>query len=159
MKRYRVPVALLGLALTSSVLLAVAAGSQVSHGPVYSVAEVQAGLVVQPQAWVGRIVRVQGSATVCETRFEHGYFRCTSEQPRLSDAGGAAAEPLLLVWEAPAPVWSALWRLPLLRGLLPAVQPVQWGVVATYRVQLRAAHASSCASPPCYQAVLLDAAP
>jgi hypothetical protein len=149
---------LLGLLLAGG-LAAVAIKNQLDQGPVYSVAAIQAHLARTPSLWLGRNVRVQGRATACAISLEQGHFRCTPEQPRLRAADGAAAEPLLLVWEAPAPLWLALWRLPLLRALLPTRQLVYWGVVASYRVQLRALPADSCPFAPCYEALLLDAAP
>ena len=65
MQRFPLFVALAGLALASSVLLARAAGRQVRHGPLYTVAQVQAGLAHQRGIWVGRTVRVRGSAVLC----------------------------------------------------------------------------------------------
>jgi hypothetical protein len=52
-------------------------------------------------------------------------------------------------------------RLTLLSLTLGAPHPLlaHWGAVATYWVQLRAAPVGTCTSPPCYQALLLDAAP
>jgi hypothetical protein len=49
--------------------------------------------------------------------------------------------------------------VPLLGGLLPAPQAVQWGEVATYRVELRAMPGKGCGAATCYEAGLLDAAP
>jgi hypothetical protein len=52
-----------------------------------------------------------------------------------------------------------LRRVPVLGTLLPAPQVLHWGVVATYRVRLRAIPESSCGSVVCFEAVLLDSAP
>jgi hypothetical protein len=43
-------------------------GGPLDRGRVYSVAQVQAGLVDQPEAWVGRTVRVRGIAALCLSR-------------------------------------------------------------------------------------------
>lgn len=54
---------------------------------------------------------------------------------------------------------GAARRMPLLRGIAPAPQAVQWDSVATYRVQLRRVANRSCGSTTCYEAVMLDAEP
>jgi hypothetical protein len=56
-------------------------------------------------------------------------------------------------------VLAWLRRAPVLGTLLPAPQVLHWGVVATYRVRLRAIPESSCGSGVCFEAVLLDSAP
>jgi len=51
----------LGVALLAGLVAAVA--GRPSSGPVYTVAEVRAGLARQPAAWAGRTLLVRGSAT------------------------------------------------------------------------------------------------
>jgi hypothetical protein len=77
---------------------------------------------------------------------------------RLDDDAAPEQVGLLLRWGAPDPRRAFLRRLPLVGLLVPPQQQAAPGVPATYRIQLRAATADSCAAPPCYQAVLLDAA-
>jgi hypothetical protein len=130
------------------------------RGPLYSVATVQAGLAHHPAAWVGRVVEVRGIAvrSGCQSWPSPEITSCRGGGPGvLVDRAWLTILPLTL--EASTPLPPLLRRLPLPSQWVPPPQAVRWGVVATYRVQLRAAHASSCASPPCYQAVLLDAAP
>jgi hypothetical protein len=172
MQRYRVLVALLGLALASSVLLAVAAGSQVPQGPMYSVAQVQAGLAHSPGSWLGRTVRVRGVAEGCgfpPSTYTAGEISAGSPAseylsaclpPHLADAASpATVEALWLADRDQGRLLTLLRRVPILAWFAAAPQALRWGVLATYRVQLRAAPAGSCVFLPCYQAVLLDATP
>jgi hypothetical protein len=76
----------------------------------------------------------------------------------VNDDGAGASGVLPLAWGHQEGVPAFLHRVLQLGGLMPASQAVHWGAVATYQVQLRAAPAGFCTSPPCYQAVLLDAA-
>jgi hypothetical protein len=150
---------LLGLALASG-LAAVALRRPLDHGPVYTLAQVQAQLKRQPGAWVGRTVRVRGVATKCFMLLEHGYFRCLPLlQPHLSDPDLEVASEPLLAWAAPDPLLAFVRRVPLLGGPLPAPQAVDWWEVATYRVELRAIADGPCGAGTCYVAVVLDAAP
>jgi hypothetical protein len=161
MQRFPLFVALAGLALASSVLLARAAGRQVRHGPLYTVAQVQAGLAHQRGIWVGRTVRVRGSAVLClSSDSQRDPQRCSRWPTYLvtGDAGGASGV-LPLTWGHQDDLPAFLHRVLPFAGLVPAAKAVHWGVVATYQVQLRAAPAGSCTIPPCYQALLLDAAP
>jgi hypothetical protein len=45
------------------------------------------------------------------------------------------------------------------RPVVPGQQPVQWGVLATYRMQVATKPERSCSTSVCFEAVLLDAAP
>jgi hypothetical protein len=65
---------------------------------------------------------------------------------------------LPVAWAGPDPLPAFLRRLPVLGTLVPAPQVPRWGAVATYRVQFRV-RAAACPSPPCYEALVLDAAP
>ena len=47
----------LGLVLTISLFAAITACRAVAPGPVYALAQVQAGLADHPRAWVGRTVK------------------------------------------------------------------------------------------------------
>jgi hypothetical protein len=149
-------VAPLGL-LLATVLTVAALGSHRSHGPVYSVAELRSHLAEDPQAWVGRIAGVRGIAvgSSCKPWPSPENTSCQGWQPSiLLDPGQLIRLPLTL--GAPNPLLALLLRLPLAGQLVPPPQVVHWGAVATYRVQLRTAPASSCPSPPCYQALLLS---
>jgi hypothetical protein len=161
MIRYPVRVTLLGLALTSSVLIMVAAGSQVAQDPVYSVAQVQASLARHPSVWLRRTVRVRGVASECAYAYAS---LCTSWQPVLRDPATRPGEPgaellLLPVPARPDALTALLRRIPWVRALVRGPHVVQWGVAATYQVQLRVMAGSHCGGGPCYEALLLDAAP
>jgi hypothetical protein len=160
MKRSPRLVALLGLALFSCVLLAwtVITGSRGSQGPVYSVAQVQAGLADRRHTWVGRAVLVRGRAMPCRIRLEQGRFSCAPAQPNLSDPV-PDGDPLVIVPQDPPAVVAWLFRWSPLGQLLPMPQMLHWGVVATYQVRLQATPQSICASGVCFEALLLDAAP
>jgi hypothetical protein len=150
---------LLGFVLATRLAVG-AISSRPGHDTVYTVAQVQAGLAWRPGAWAGRTVRVRGRATACAIKLAHGHFHCMPRQPRLNDPDVAATtEPLPLAWEDPSPALTVMRRVPLLGSLLPAPQTVDWWMVATYRVQLRATPDAPCGATTCYEAVLLDAVP
>jgi hypothetical protein len=112
-----------------------------------------------PHAWAGRAVLVQGVAVSpgCIVRES---VLCAIGSPYAAyivDPADGAFLPLTRA--AATPLLSFLRRLPLARGLVPAAPALHWGTRVTYRVRLRAAPAGSCASVPCYEAVLPDAAP
>jgi hypothetical protein len=160
-------VALLGLALIIGTAVA-ATPRHVRRDPVYSVAQVQAGLADHLPRWVGWTVVVRALAEPCPwwgaaARLQHcaGRTVVLVGTPTGAPAAGAfpAVDPLPVAWAGPYPLLAFLRRLLLPGQLVPPPQTVRWGTVAIYRVQLRAAHAGICPSPPCYQALLLDAAP
>jgi hypothetical protein len=127
------------------------------QGPAYSVAALRTHLERDPQAWVNRTVRVRASAEPCLLRMDGPGSPCHEWHPVLVDAGpGQEANALPLVLGRASPLLTLLRRLPLAGQLVLPAQAVRWGAVATYRVQLRAAPASACPSPPCYEALLLD---
>jgi hypothetical protein len=57
------------------------------------------------------------------------------------------------------PLLAVVRRVPLMGGLLPAPQELDWGEVATYQVELRATPDGPCGDGACYEALVLDAAP
>jgi hypothetical protein len=127
-------------------------GIHPDQGPVYSVAQVQAELAHRPAAWVGRTARVRGIGIFfCQ--------HCPQRQTYLANADANGVLPL--AWGRQDRVLAFLRRMPQVGRLVPAPQRVRWGVVAIYRVQLRELAADSCpfAPWPCYEALLLDAAP
>jgi hypothetical protein len=156
----------LGLVLATGLMVVIIAVGHSASVPVYSVARVQAGLVDQPQAWLGRPVLVRGLA-----REVVGYtvlpgcrrpWTCTTIQRtwRLTDPGTPdPARGLPLAWGSPDQLRALLRPVPLLGCSIPRPQEADPGRAATYRIQLRMAPARSCATPTCYEAVLLDAAP
>jgi hypothetical protein len=131
--------------------------------PLYSVATIQQLLARHPAAWVGKSVWVRGVAvpgvTVSCGLPPSTYFDgCLP--PHLADAASpATVEALWLADRDQGRLLTLLRRVPILAWFAPAPQALHWGVVATYRVRLRAAPANSCVFLPCYEAVLLDAAP
>jgi hypothetical protein len=143
---------LCGLALGMG-LMAVAVHGQIDPGPVYTVAQVQAHLERAPTAWLGRTVRVRGWVDGCPGSSTADVLpECWGRTLYyLTDATAPATEPLVVVKGD---------RGPLLGALLSAPQTLHWGADASYRVQLQPAPAAGCyPTPPCYAALLLDAAP
>jgi hypothetical protein len=143
------------LMMLSSLLIAICGAAlttarQLAGTRVYSVAQVQRHLARDARRWVGRTILVRGVVAG-----EPAYH----PSPSLVDVDAAAPiDPLPLAWAGADPLRAYLRRLPVLDRLAPQVQAVRWGAVAVYRIQLRVAPASSCPYPPCYEAVLLDAA-
>jgi hypothetical protein len=126
--------------------------------PLYSVTELQWQLAHHPQGWIGRAVLVQGSAGSYHTWSppDSIVLRITLRDPGAPP--GTLSLPL--AWGNPDPLRASLRHLPLIGRLAPQPQVVRWGTLTTYRVRLRAAPAGgSCSFLPCFEAVLLDAAP
>jgi hypothetical protein len=143
-------IGLSGLLLATCTAM-VAASRQLENVRVYMVAQVQTHLARDAQWWVGRTILVQGMVAG-----EPAYHPI----PSLVDTDAAATvAPLPLVWTGLDPLRAYLRRLPVLGRLVPRAQAVRWGEGAVYRIQLRAAPANSCPDRPCYEALLLDAAP
>ncbi len=157
----RYPVRLLAAALLGGSSLLLIALSAPSPPPVYALAVVQAGLIRSPGAWVGRTVRVRAVAAMpCVTRMGGANRACTSWRLALLDASApSTATALPLQGAPPPPLLAALRRLPLASWLVASPQQVRWGALSAYRVLLQAAPTAVCDAPPCYEALLLDAAP
>jgi hypothetical protein len=147
-------------AVALTIAVALSAVRPLEQGPVYSVAAVHTRLARSPATWVGRVVQVRGIVvgSGCQLWPSPEITSCRGWGPgALVDRSWRTILPLTL--EAPKPLPALLRRLPLAGQWLPPPQAVHWGAVATYRVQLHAAPAGSCPSPPCYEALVLDAAP
>ena len=143
------PAVLLGPASLAAPWLAAGPGHERTDAA-YSVQEVQMGLEHHPHAWLGRAVRVRGMVYRADCS-------CRDRAPSLLGRDGAGLLPVA-GWE-PDPLLGALRRLPLAGRLVPGPQAARRGVLATYRVRLLAAPAAECEVSPCYEALLLDAAP
>jgi hypothetical protein len=167
--RWAMSRSLLLLAVPSSLVLAGGIGgmgvsSRLDHGPVYSVAAVRAHLAHDAKDWVGRQISVRGRLIPCMAIPTEGDGPCAALAPdpgQPSDAAPAspAIDPLPLTRGDTNPLLAHIWRVPILGNLMPALQEQHWGAAATYRVSLRAVPNSLCGTGPCYEAVLLDAAP
>jgi hypothetical protein len=125
---------------------------------VYTVRDLEAQVARAPASWLGRRVQVRGIAFGCWLWGGPGPGVCVRWQPALVDQSGLAL-PLPLVADAPDPLRALVRSLPLAGRLAPPAQTIQMGSLATYRVEIRAAPAMVCGVPPCYKALLLDAAP
>ena len=143
-----------------SALEAARSAGQRSGGPVYTVAALRAHLAEHPEAWVDRPLRVRALADICSDWYvwAAGVTICIATQPVLADLDGDG-QPLPLAWGSAPPLAEVLRRLPLLKAVMPAPQEVRWDTHAVYRIRLREVPTPSCSHPPCYEAVLVDAAP
>jgi hypothetical protein len=125
-------------------------------GHTYMIAEVQTVLAHHADAWGGRTIRVRGVVRDCP----YGYpGPCASWQPVLRDPEtrpGKVGAGLLLVPVPARPdaLTVILRHIPWVRALVRGPQVVQWGVAATYQVQLQAVAGSHCGGTPCYEALL-----
>jgi hypothetical protein len=146
MKRYAVVLAafLCAIAVTFAI-----ANHLADSGPTYTVAQVQAGLLHNPRAWVGRIVLVHG---MLYTDFCPAGASCPSMPPVLADPGAGTANAILVYWRSTNPVVGLLETLPLVGPLVDR----HLGGVGLYRVQLQRAIQSRCGYPTCYRALLVD---
>jgi hypothetical protein len=125
--------------------------------PVYSAADLQRQVIGDPRRWIGRTVRVRGRAAMDRSWSAPDSIVTSIELLDPGTPGGTTG--LSLAWGGADPRLVALRSLPLIGGLAPRPQVLHFGTRATYRVRLRAATAGACESPPCYEAVLLDALP
>jgi len=106
-------------------------------GPVYTVAQVRDELGRVPAQWAGHTVQIRGilqSSPTWPCAFTGG--SCAATETQLIDAGTPGAAGLTVAITPAEPFMRWLRRLPLLGPLLPS-QTLQWGTVATYRVEMR----------------------
>jgi hypothetical protein len=143
------------------------------HDPVFSIMALHANLRHDPWAWVGRTVQVRAIAQVCTVSLgilNHKQSGpCAAWQPiqlvgtdthslplalLLSAGAMDDGQPLPLVTVPGSRLLMFLRQIPLVEHTVPVPQAVHWGIVAVYRVQLRAARCAAGVPPPCYAAVL-----
>jgi hypothetical protein len=149
-------IGLLGVLVASGLVVA-ALSTQERYGAVYSVAGLHERLAAHPAAWVGRPLRVRALAGACTT--QSGTGPCLYWQPELTDPDappGAWALPLAR--GSSPPLLALLRRLPLLGDLAPPPQRPHWGQTRVYSLLLQAGPCFTGDPPPCYEAVLIDAA-
>ena len=146
MKRYAVVLAafLCATAVTFAIVNRLA-----DAGPTYTVAQVQAGLLHNPRAWVGHTVLVHG---MLYTGFCPAGASCPYMPPVLADPGAGTANAILVYRRFTNPVVGFLERLPLVGPLIDR-HP---GGVGLYRVQLQRAIQPRCGHPTCYRVLLVD---
>jgi hypothetical protein len=151
-RRQRWSVTLLGLLLAAVLAVAAFAGRH-EQRHVYSVAQVRAGLVDHPQAWVGQTVQVRGVAWPCLGR---ATGPCLVRSPILTDPEADAG--LAFAPQRANLLLAFIRTVPLVGKLLPPGQRLHWGELASHRVQIRDVPLVSCTYWPCYEVVLVDAA-
>jgi hypothetical protein len=151
---------LLGLLLAAGLALVALAMPQ-GHGPVYSVAQVQAGLVEHPQDWIGRTVQVRAIAEPCLAwGSPHDALHCHTLQPQLVDSREPdLVNPLPLALETQSPVLRALRHLPVLKRLLLPPPAPPWEMVRTYGIRLQHGTGEGCKIDTSFKAVLLAVRP
>jgi hypothetical protein len=138
------------------------AANPAAGSTVYTVAALRTHLLHAPAAWDHRTVRVRAMyAARCLVWATPNQSTplCVSWQSVLVDAGPSAYGALPLVRGTASPLLLFLRHLPVLARLAPEAQVPLWETPAIYRIQLRATRCDAGALPPCYEAVLPDAAP
>jgi len=130
--------------LLTGVLLALAAALVVGRAaapgePVYTVAQVRAGMARRPGAWVGRTVLVRAVAVpIAGSSCPTAYPSCGGTRLTDSTAPGSG-DATLTINDRARPddgTWAFLRHIPLIRRLLPtASRTMPWGWPATYRLQ------------------------
>jgi hypothetical protein len=150
MKRYAVVLAALlcATAVTFAIVNRLA-----DSGPTYTVAQVQAGLLHNPRAWVGRTVLVHGLL------YRDSYMgscpasaSCPYMPPVLADPGAGTANAIPVYQRFTNPVVGLLETLPLIGRLVDRHLSGE----GLYRVQLQRAIQSRCGYATCYRALLVD---
>ncbi len=143
-------VGILATALTVLLLFVVETRILAVPGTVYTVAQAHAGMIRQPQLWVGRTVLVRAHAFPLGTSCPPINPWCTNVV-LVDGASLLANTPTLVAMAAdaarPDPLVSQLRRVPLVDRLIPQPQQVDWSHVATYRVHLSAQSFSPCIAP------------
>jgi hypothetical protein len=119
---------------------------------VYTVSAVVAGLYQNPQAWIGRTVRLRGIVRSCGTSWS-----CHGSTAYLEDSGTQEddrSHQLQLVPGPPDPSMHFWRQLPGLSAVLPRPQRLNGVIPSIYRVTLTA---DMCAV--CFEGIVQDAAP
>ena len=157
MRTIQAALGVMTLVLAAATLLAVLIPSRYS-GPVYAVAEVQAGLQHNPQRWVGRTVLVHGRAIVTHCPGWCPYapqFLIDAQVPYSPSTYCPPPQSIPIKWTVDPHV-AILLQLPLLGPLISPFVRGHLGGVGTYRVQLQRNPAVCNGIPEKYQATLLD---
>ena len=142
-------------------LILVAVGVAVVAAPrgpetVYTVAALRNGMASAPARWSGRTVLVRGIAIgLYGPNCAPGSWCAFG----LLDPGAPLDDTtvLRLQPQAAGALIAMLRRTPGVGRFLPAPQPLRWGRLAVYRVQIQRLPAASCPSRRCYGVVLPDA--
>lgn len=124
-------------------------------GPIYSVALARAAIARQPNAWVGRTIRLRAIA------FPLAGTGCPQVQPMcaavlLTDsASGLDDAATLRAYPGPTDaLWQLVRRLPLGDRFVPAGPAIDWAVPAIYRVRFVSQPFAVCTAP-CLAAQIL----
>jgi hypothetical protein len=150
---------LAAVALTAGILQA--AGGR-APARIYTVTQVRSLLHQNPAAWAGSALWVRGWIAGCPGILTPAIQQVCQGWDRylLSDAASPVTKPLPVARGDPSALLALLRRLPLPGRLLPTPQALRWGTDAASRVLLRPAPMARCYDvPPCFLAVVLDAAP
>jgi hypothetical protein len=138
------------------------------ESPVYSLAQVEAGLRQHPGAWVGKAIRVRARLTVLATpcALIDGGCGLAPASYYVLDGGAAGSSrfpgtgvlPLVLEVGAENPLYARLEHIPGLRDLVP--RPPRLQAVAVTMVRLEPSSPQlGCWVSLCYYAVLLGPPP
>jgi hypothetical protein len=131
--------------------------------PVYTVAQIHVLLKYHPASALGHTVQVRGI-------LEGPFVFCGDSRPcppatlGLIDTETQSIGPdqyLPVVARTSGGLWHLLRNVPLLQTFIPAPQRLQFGIMATYRLQLRAAPVLCSRNPAvlCAEGLVPDAVP
>jgi hypothetical protein len=131
-------------------------GAQPAGRQVYTVAQVQAGLLRNPAAWTDRTLWLRGTAV--DSPCPPGFSICGPKAFFVDDDGPAPVfDQLPLDLHGDETAVAVLRRVPWLRNLLPRAPAIEWDMPATYFVRVQALPCAPI-STACYEAVVQDAA-
>jgi hypothetical protein len=105
-------------------------------GTLTGIAQVQAGLLRDPNRWLGRDLWVRGIGMACITYLNGSGSPCVTPQPSLLDPASPSLAPLPITAAAASPALRLLRGLPLLGTRVPAAPTLQFGVLATYHIRI-----------------------
>jgi hypothetical protein len=161
-------------AAIAGLALAGVRGTQVLGGrlglgvPVYSLAQVEAGLRQRPGAWVGKAVRVRARLSVLAAPCALMYGGCGLAPASYyaldaGEAGGTHSPrsplpPLVLEVGAEDPLYARLRDIPVLKNLVPDPPRLQVVGVTTVRLEPTSPRVA-CRVNLCYHALLLGPPP
>jgi len=144
------------LLLLAPIIVAGATVLDLSHRPassrIYTVTAVVAGLYSNPQAWLGRTIRLRGIVRSCGASWS-----CHGATPYLADGSVETTDWAHQLQVVPAPPDRNLtfWRrFPGFGALLPQPQQLKGTIPTVYRVLLTA---DMCGV--CFEGIVQDAAP
>jgi hypothetical protein len=140
-----------GLTLAGRLL---ARGAPPAAGQIYTVSQVQAGLLQNPAAWTDRTVWLRGTAM--DFPCPPGFSTCGPQTVLVGDGPNPPVfAQLPVVVQQSKDLARFLRRIPWLDTLLPQAPSLRWNELATYRIRVQTLPCAPM-SPAYFEAVVLD---